>query len=259
MSTHTRTQAASAGSKACNHHSDLKGEFYRECRDRYLPIRLPVSTSNKSREQETRQHRQVVGRSAALWFDVCESAHQCVEPASSWHAGSPAASPLAAHGWLSHCRSEWGCCFPRWEDGSFPASWASFFFSPPLFFNRAPAMAPRRPALADMLMMWRGTRPDPLLFLLLLCLVLPVLSSCCYCIFIRHMWSSALSVAFLMGRVGVQKKSRLNNHVSLEKLWLNGTQLRNIRSVSTSSVTRALRHLGQGAGCVSWHTDIIRS
>lgn len=139
MSTHTRTQAASAGSKACNHRSDLKGEFYRERRDRYLPIRLPVSTSNKSREQETRQHRQVVGRSAALWFDVCESAHQCVEPASSWHAGSPAASPLAAHGWLSHCRSEWGCCFPRWEDGSFPASWASFFF-PLLFFLIGPQL-----------------------------------------------------------------------------------------------------------------------
>lgn len=62
---HTHTQSASAGSRACNHLSNLEGEFFRARHDRYLPICLPESTSNKSREQETRQRRQVVGRSAA--------------------------------------------------------------------------------------------------------------------------------------------------------------------------------------------------
>lgn len=87
--TYTRSQSASAGSKACNHLANLEGEFFRVRHDRYLPICLPASTSNKSGEQETRQRGQVAGRSEAFPFDVCESAHQCGEPASSRHGGSP--------------------------------------------------------------------------------------------------------------------------------------------------------------------------
>ena len=111
-----------------------------------------------------------------------------------------AASPWAVHGWLSRCRGERGCCFPRWEDGSLPASWAS------VFFNRAPAPAPpapRRPARADTLMMRRGTRPHALL------LLLPVPDSRCYCIFIHGVCSFASSVAFLMGWAG-EKREREN-------------------------------------------------
>lgn len=178
-------QSASAGSRACNHLSNLVGEFYRARRDRYLPIRLPVSTSNKSREQETRQHRQVVGRSAAPPFDVCESTHQCVELASSRHGGS---TP-------SHPEQRTADCLAVGASGVvvFRGERTDLFRQAGLrFFNRAPAPASRRPAQADTLMIRRGTRPNSLL------LLLPVLSSCCYCIFINRMCSSASSVAFLM-------------------------------------------------------------
>lgn len=186
MCTHTHTQSASAGSRACNHLSNLEGEFYQARSDRYLPIRLPVSTSNKSREQETRQHRQVVRRSAAPPFDVCESAHQCVEPASSRHAGSPAPHP----------EQRTADCLAVGASGVvvFQGERTDLFQQAGLrFFNRAPAPAPCRPAQADTLMMRRGTRPNSLL------LLLPVQSSCCYCIFIHCMCSFASSVAFLMG------------------------------------------------------------
>lgn len=162
-------------------------ENFTERHDRYLPIRLPVSTSNKSREQETRQHRQVVGRSAAPPFDVCESAHQCVEPASSRHAGSPPPHP----------EQRTADCLAVGASGVvvFRGERMDLFRQAGLrFFNRAPAPAPRRSAQADTLMMRRGTRPNSLLLLLLL----PVLGSCCYCIFIHRMCSSVSSVAFLM-------------------------------------------------------------
>lgn len=188
MYTHTHTQSASAGSRACNHPSNLEGEFFRARHDRYLPICLPVSTSNKSREQETRQHRQVVGRSAAPLFDVWESAHQCVELASSWHGGSPPPHP----------EQRTADCLAVGASGVvvFRGERTDLFRQAGLrFFNRAPAPAPRRPAQANTLMISRGTRPNSLLLLLLL---LPVLSSCCYCIFISRMYYSASSVAFLM-------------------------------------------------------------
>lgn len=187
MYTHTHTQSASAGSRACNHPSNLEGEFFRARHDRYLPICLPVSTSNKSREQETRQHRQVVGRSAAPLFDVWESAHQCVELASSWHGGSPPPHP----------EQRTADCLAVGASGVvvFRGERTDLFRQAGLrFFNRAPAPAPRRPAQANTLMISRGTRPNSLLLLLLL----PVLSSCCYCIFISRMYYSASSVAFLM-------------------------------------------------------------
>lgn len=174
MCTHTHTHSESAGSGACNHLSNLEGEFYRARRDRYLPIRLPVSTSNKSREQETRQHRQVVGRSAPPPFDVCESAHQCVEPASSRHAGSPPPHP----------EQRTADCLSVGASGVvvFRGERTDLFRQAGLrFFNRAPAPAPRRPAQADALMRRRGTCRNSLL------LLLPVLSSCCYCIFIHCM------------------------------------------------------------------------
>lgn len=236
MCTHTHTQSASAGSRACNHLSNLDGEFFQARRDRYLPIRLPISTSNKSREQETRQHRQVVRRSAAPPFDVCESAHQCVEPASSWHAGSLPPHP----------EQRMADCLAVGASGVvvFRGERTDLFQQAGLqFFNRAPAPAPCRPARADTLTMRRGILPNSLL------LLWPVLSSCCYCIFAHHMCSFVSSVAFWMGRAG--KKCRLNNPVCLEKPWLNGTQLGNTRSTTMSSATRALWHLGRGSGYVS--------
>lgn len=156
MCTHTHTQSASAGSRACNHLSNLEGEFYRARRDRYLPIRLPVSTSNKSREQETRQHRQVVGRSAPPPFDVCESAHQCVEPSSSRHAGSPPPHPEQR---TADCLS-----VGAGEVVVFRGERTDFFQQAGLrFFNRAPAPAPHRPPQADAPMRRRETRPNSLL------------------------------------------------------------------------------------------------
>ena len=197
MYTHTHPQSASAGSRACNHLSNLEGEFYRARRDRYLPICLPVSTSNKSREQETRQHRQVAGRSAAPPFDVCKSAHQCVVLASSRHGGSPPPHP----------EQHTADCLAVGASGVvvFRGERTDLFRQAGLrFFNRAPAPAPRRPAQADTLMIRRGTRPNSLLLLL----PLPVLSSRCYCIFINRVHSSTSPVAFLMGRVGKKVQAK---------------------------------------------------
>lgn len=135
---YTHTQSASAGSGACNHPSNLEGEFFRVRHDRYLLICLPVSTSNKSREQETRQPRQVVKRSAAPPFDVWESAHQCVEPASSWHSGSP----------LPHPELRTADCLAVGASGVvvFRGERTDLFRQAGLrFFNRDPARAPCRP------------------------------------------------------------------------------------------------------------------
>lgn len=138
MYTHTHTQSASAGSRACNHLSNLEGEFYQARHDRYLPICLPVSTSNKSREQETRQHRQVVGRSAAPPFDVCESAHQCVELASSRHGGSRRLT-LSSARLIVSLSGRAGLLFSEVRGRIFSGKLGF------RFFNRAPAPAPCRP------------------------------------------------------------------------------------------------------------------
>lgn len=123
--------------------SNLEGEFFRARHDRYLPICLPASTSNKSREQETRQHRQVVGRSAAPPFDVSESAHQCVELASSWHGGSPPPHPEQRTADCLAVGGERGCCFSEVRGRLFSgkADFSFFLIGPRLRH----LTSPRRP------------------------------------------------------------------------------------------------------------------
>lgn len=122
---------------------NLQGEFYWAQRDRYLPICLPASASNNRRELETRQHRQVVWRSALLPFDVCESTHQQVEAASSWHARSPTPHPEKHTADCLAVRTSWAVVVwnermgLRWQTGLVA------FFLP---FNRASSLAPSESA-----------------------------------------------------------------------------------------------------------------
>lgn len=86
-------------------------------------------------------------------FDVCESTHQCVELASSWHGGSPTPHPEQR---TADCLAVGarGVVVIRGER-------MDLFRQAGLqFFNRAPAPAPCRPAQANMLMIRKGTHPN---------------------------------------------------------------------------------------------------
>lgn len=176
--TYTRSQSASAGSKACNHLANLEGEFFRVRHDRYLPICLPASTSNKSGEQETRQRGQVAGRSEAFPFDVCESAHQCGEPASSRHGGSPRLTLSSARLIVSPSERA-GLLFSEVR-GRISSSKLGSCFLMGLHLSTAQAKTP---------MIRREACLNSPLFLL------PVRSSRRCCIFISSMCYSASSVA----------------------------------------------------------------
>lgn len=80
-------------------------------------------------------------------FEVCESTHQCVEPASTWHAGSPPPHPEQR---TVDCLAVGACrvvVFRGERTGLFRQAGLGFF-------NRAP----RRPAQADtpIMMIGRG-------------------------------------------------------------------------------------------------------
>lgn len=158
-------------------------------RDRYLPICLPASTSNKSREQETRQHGQVAGRSAALPFDVCESAHQCGEPASSWHGGSPHLTLSSARLIVSPSERA-GLLFSEVRGRISSSKLGSCFL---IGFHLSTAQAATQ---ANTLMIRREACLNSLLFLL------PVRSSHCCCVFISSMCSSASCLVDRMGGGG---------------------------------------------------------
>lgn len=67
-----------------------------------------------------------------------------------------------------------------------------------------------------------------------------------------HRWWAAKKREWKNKKVNVKQP-----RVAQREPWLNATQFLTIRSARTSSATRALRHLGQGAACR--HADIIRS
>lgn len=153
-----------------------------------MPICLPVSSSNESREQETRQRGQVEGRSAAPLFDVCESAHQCVEQASSWHGGSL----------LPHPEQRTADCLAVGASGLvvFQGERTDLFQQAALQFFLL--MGPQLQHLAS-----NPPYPTPPLAqangLMIRILLLSVLSSPYYYNSISHMLYSATPISFLMG------------------------------------------------------------
>lgn len=118
-SRHTHTtpdsQTASAGSNR-NHLSNLKGEFYEHCHDRYLPIRHPLSAQIKS----TGVRRGWWGRSRGgplYLFDVCAaliSVLRLVHLCCCGISGSALFQPRAPHRWLPSSCCEIG--FLRFGD-----------------------------------------------------------------------------------------------------------------------------------------------
>lgn len=138
---HTHTQpdshtAASAGSNH-NHLSNLKGEFYEHCHDRYLPIHPPLSAQIKGTGVRRGCRNRSQGGPLCL-FDVCAaliSVLRLVHLCCCGISRSSLSQPRAVHRWLPS-----SCCeiaFPRLGDARPGSELGSVLIGPQLQTQRS--------------------------------------------------------------------------------------------------------------------------